>query len=314
MTARIGVIGSNMVDLVTTVDRMPHMGETLAAPAFAIGPGGKGANQAAAAAKLGADVMMVSRVGDDLLGTYVQRNFDALGIDARHVRAVPGTSNGVAPIFVDGNGDNIILIVKGANDHLLPADVDEAAPDLLGCDLLLLQLEVPLDTVYHAIAWAHAHDKPVLLNPAPATAALSLDRIATVDFFMPNQTELAILTGMPTGTAAEAGAAARRLLARGMGRIVVTLGSDGALLVTPSETWHVPSVRVQARDTSGAGDAFIGAFAAHYVAHKDVHAALGQATLYAAHSVTRPGTQTAFASHDEFTAFCLEQAPPKGAD
>ncbi len=314
MSARIGVIGSNMVDLVTTVDRMPRLGETLAAPAFAIGPGGKGANQAAAAARLGADVMMVSRVGDDLLGSYVQRNFATLGIDARHVRAVPGTSNGVAPIFVDNNGDNIILIVKGANDHLLPADVDEAAPDLLGCDLLLLQLEIPLDTVYHAIAWAHAHNKPVLLNPAPATAALSLDRIATVDFFMPNQSELAILTGLPTDTLAEAGAAARGLLARGMGRIVVTLGAEGALLVTPAETWHVPSVRVAARDTSGAGDAFIGAFAAHYVQHADVHAALGQATLYAAHSVTRPGTQTAFASRDEFTAFCLEQAPPKSAD
>ena len=314
MSARIAVIGSNMVDLVTTVDRMPRLGETLAAPAFAIGPGGKGANQAAAAAKLGANVLMVSRVGDDLLGTFVQRNFATLGIDARHVRAVPGTSNGVAPIFVDGNGDNIILIVKGANDHLLPSDVDEAAADLLGCDLLLLQLEVPLDTVYHAIAWAHAHNKPVLLNPAPATAALSLDRIADVDFFMPNQSELSILTGMPADTRAQAEAAARHLLARGMGRIVVTLGAEGALLVTPTEAWHVPPVRVRVADTSGAGDAFIGAFAAHYVTHKDVHAALGQASLYAAHSVTRHGTQTAFASRDEFTAFCLEQAPPKGAD
>ncbi len=313
MSQRIAVIGSNMVDLVTTVDRMPRLGETLAAPAFAIGPGGKGANQAAAAAKLGADVLMVSRVGDDLFGADVLRNFSTLGIDARHVRAVPGTSNGVAPIFVDANGDNSILIVKGANDHLLPADIDEAAPDLLGCDLILLQLEIPLDTVYHAIDWAHAHNKPVLLNPAPATANLSLDRIATVDFFMPNQTELSILTGMPADTPTEAAAAAHHLLARGMGRIVVTLGAEGALLVTPTETWHVPSVRVRVRDTSGAGDAFIGAFAAHYVRHKDMHAALSQASLYAAHSVTRPGTQTAFASRDEFTAFCLEQAPPKSA-
>ena len=314
MSARIGVIGSNMVDLVTTVDRMPRLGETLAAPHFAIGPGGKGANQAAAAAKLGADVMMVSRVGDDLFGADVLRNLARLGIEATHVRAVPGSSNGVAPIFVDANGDNVILIVKGANDHLLPADVDEAAADLLGCELLLLQLEIPLDTVYHAIDWAQAHGKPVLLNPAPATAALSLDRIAAVEFFMPNQTELSILTGMPAGTRAEAEAAARHLLARGMGRIVVTLGAEGALLVTPTETWHVPPVRVRALDTSGAGDAFIGAFAAHYVVYKDMHAALGQATLYAAHSVTRAGTQTAFASRDEFTAFCLEQPPLEGAE
>ncbi len=314
MSPRIGVIGSNMVDLVTTVDRMPRLGETLAAPHFAFGPGGKGANQAAAAAKLGADVMMVSRVGDDLFGADVLRNFARLGIDATHVRAVPGSSNGVAPIFVDANGDNIILIVKGANDHLLPADVDEAAGDLLGCDLLLLQLEIPLDTVYHAIDWAQAHDKPVLLNPAPATAALSLAPNPPGEFCKANQSELSILTGLPAGTRAEAGAAARHLLARGMGRIVVTLGAEGALLVTPTETWHVPPVRVRALDTSGAGDAFIGAFAAHYVTHHDVHAALGQATLYAAHSVTRPGTQNAFASRDEFTAFCLEQAPPRGAD
>jgi len=131
MSARIDVIGSNMVDLVTTIDRMPELGETVEAPRFAIGAGGKGANQAAAAAKLGASVVMVSRVGDDTL-----RNFAALGIDKSHVRIVPGTSSGVAPIFVDARGDNRILIVKGANDHLLPADIDEAAPDLLGCGLM----------------------------------------------------------------------------------------------------------------------------------------------------------------------------------
>ena len=304
MSARIGVIGSNMVDLVTTVERMPRLGETIEAPHFAIGAGGKGANQAAAAAKLGAQIVMVSRVGDDLFGADTMRNFAALGVDSRHVRAVPGTSSGVAPIFVDANGDNRILIVKGANDHLLPADIDEAAPDLLGCSLILLQLEIPLPSVYYAIDWARAHGKAVLLNPAPATDALSLDRIAGVDFFMPNQTELATLTGMPTGDAAEAERAARLLLDRGMGRVVVTLGAEGALLVSREEVWHVPPVRVQARDTTGAGDAFIGAFAAHYAADGDLHAALRQATLYAAHSVTRAGTQKAFASREEFAAFC----------
>ncbi len=302
MSARIGVIGSNMVDLVTTIDRMPELGETVEAPRFAIGAGGKGANQAAAAAKLGASVVMVSRVGDDTL-----RNFAALGIDKSHVRIVPGTSSGVAPIFVDARGDNRILIVKGANDHLLPADIDEAAPDLLGCGLILLQLEIPLPSVYHAIDWARAHSRPVLLNPAPATAALSLDRIAGIDFFMPNQTELATLTGMPTESLGEAERAARHLLDRGMGRIVVTLGAAGALLVSREEVWHVPPVRVEARDTTGAGDAFIGAFAAHWADDGDLRGALRQATLYAAHSVTRAGSQSAFAGRDEFAAFCSAQ-------
>ena len=314
MSARIGVIGSNMVDLVTTVVRMPQLGETLEAPRFEMGAGGKGANQAAAAAKLGADVLMVSRVGDDLFGADTRRNLERLGIDSRHVRAVPGSSSGVAPIFVDAEGNNSILIVKGANDHLLPADIDEAAADLLGCDLILLQLEIPLDTVYHAIDWARANNKRVLLNPAPATAALSLERIASVDFFMPNQTELAILTGLPTEDRLQAEQAARRLLERGMGTIVVTLGADGALLVTRDQTLHVPPVRVRPRDTTGAGDAFIGAFAAHYVVGGDLRAALRQATRYAAHSVTRSGTQKAFASREEFTEFCLEHVPADGAE
>ena len=306
MRARVGVVGSNMMDLVTTIERMPGLGETLEASAFSIGNGGKGANQAVAAAKLGADVLMVSRVGDDLFGQDMVRNLERMGIDVRHVVAVPGVSNGVAPIFVDARGENRILIIKGANNHLTPADVDAAADDLLGCGLILLQLEIPLDTVYHTVDWARRHGKQVLLNPAPATTALSLERIATVDFLVPNQTELAILTGLPTGTARDAGVAARMLVDRGMGRVVVTLGADGALLVTPDAVQTVPPVRVRARDTTGAGDAFIGAFAAHYVRDGDVEAALQQAARYAADSVTREGAQTAFASAEAFARFCRD--------
>ena len=142
MNTRIGVVGSNMVDLVTYTARMPEAGETMEASSFAMGHGGKGANQAVAAAKLGADVLLVSRVGDDLFGGNTIRNFQELGIDTRHVRAVPGVPSGVAPIFVDPSGENRILIVKGANDHLLPADVDAAAEDLRRCGLVLLQLEL----------------------------------------------------------------------------------------------------------------------------------------------------------------------------
>jgi ribokinase len=300
MMRRIAVVGSTMVDLVTTIERMPVLGETLEAPRFEIGHGGKGANQAAAAAKLGADVMMVGRVGDDVFGGGTIANLQGLGIDTTHMAVVAGTSSGVAPIFVDGNGDNSILIVKGANDHLRPADIEAAGDDLRGCGLLLLQLEIPLETVYAAIDFARENRIRVVLNPAPASPSLSLERIAGVDFFMPNQTELAILTGLPTGSATEAEIAARTLLSQGIGAIVVTLGADGALLVTADAVHVVPPVMVQAVDTSGAGDAFIGAFAARYVEDGDVPAALAMAARYAADSVTRAGTQKSFATRAEF--------------
>ena len=302
---RIGVVGSNMVDLVTYGDRLPAPGETLEAPRFEIGRGGKGANQAVAAAKLGASVTMVSRVGDDVFGRETLDAMRAQGIDTSHVQVTEGVSSGVAPIFVAANGENSILIVKGANDRLSPADVDAAAADLLACDLILLQLEIPLDTVYHTIEWAHRNGRRVLLNPAPAAPALALDRIAGVAFFVPNQTELAILTGAPTGTVAEAERAARSLVERGMGSVIVTLGADGALLVTPDASVPIAPVPVTPIDTTGAGDAFIGAFAYHEAQGMDLPAALGRASAYAALSVTREGTQKAFATMAEFEEFLV---------
>ncbi|MDQ1081922.1 ribokinase [Pseudoroseomonas cervicalis] len=304
MGARIAVVGSNMVDLITYTDRLPAAGETLAAPSFSMGHGGKGANQAVAAAKLGADVMLVTRVGDDLFGEGTLKNFRDLGIDTRHARAVPGTQSGVAPIFVEPSGENRILIVKGANEHLLPADVDAAAQDLAGCGLILLQLEIPLETIYHTIAWAAPRGIPVLLNPAPAVPELDVSRILGATFLAPNQTELSILTGLPAETREQAEAAARTLVARGVKQVIVTLGGEGALLVTADgPAQHVPAVKVKPVDTSGAGDAFLGAFAQHYAAHGDTLAAMRWGARYAADSITRQGTQKAFAGAAEFAAF-----------
>ncbi len=304
MTARIGVVGSINTDLVTYVDRMPGAGETLAAPRFVMGPGGKGANQAVAAAKLGSDVMMVGRVGDDLFGQDTLRGFRDLGMDTRHVRAVPGVSSGVASILVEPSGENRILIVEGANGRLLPEDFDEAAEDLLGCGLILLQLEIPLETVYHAIAWAARHGKEVLLNPAPATPGLRLDRVHGVTFLIPNQTELSLLTGLSTETREEAERAARRLVEQGIRTVIVTLGAAGALLVGDGLAMPIPPVSVVPRDTTGAGDAFIGSFAHYYLQSGDVADALRWASRYAADSITRPGAQTAFAWREAFEAFC----------
>jgi len=308
MSKKIGVVGSNMVDLITYVHRMPGPGETLEAPTFEMGCGGKGANQAVAAARLGADVMMVTRVGDDIFADNTIHNLNQVGVDTRHVRKVPGRSSGVAPIFVEPHGENSILIVKGANADLLPADVDQAADDLKKCGMILLQMEVPLETVYHTIAFAAEHGIETILNPAPAAADLDPERIRQVSFFVPNESELATLSGMPTGTDDEIAIAARALIARGIRALIVTLGGRGARLITKDAIVNIPAVQVTAKDTTGAGDAFIGAFARFYAEHGDVQAALGKAALYAAHSITRTGTQKSYASQEEFATFCRDYA------
>jgi ribokinase len=301
---RIAVVGSNMVDLVTYVNRMPIRGETIEAPSFEMGHGGKGANQAIAAAKLGASVVMVTKVGDDMFAENTIKNFERFGVDTTYVRRVPGRSSGVAPIMVEPSGENSILIVKGANSDLLPADVERAAEDLKACDLILLQLEVPLETVYAAIAFGARHGVKTLLNPAPATPELDPNKIRDANFLVPNETELAILTGMPVESESEIAAAARSLIAKGIGTVIVTMGSRGALLTTPTQVERIAPIRVTPVDTTGAGDAFVGSFARYFAAGLNVEAALDKAVRYAADSVTRRGTQKAYAMEPEFDAFC----------
>ncbi|PWC36068.1 ribokinase [Azospirillum sp. TSO35-2] len=302
---KIAVVGSNMVDLITYTDRMPGPGETIEAPRFEMGCGGKGANQAIAAARLGAEVMMVTKVGDDAFADTTIRNLADAGIDTRYVERVPGTSSGVAPIFVEPSGENSILIIKGANARLSPADVDRAADDLKGCDLIVMQLEVPLETVYHTIEFGARHGIETLLNPAPAPADLDAKRIEQVTFLVPNQTELATISGLAVTSEADAEVAARALIARGIRTVIVTLGARGALLVTAGEeTRRIEPVRVTPVDTTGAGDAFIGSFARYYVENHDLDAALRMAVRYAADSITRPGTQKSYATREAFEAFC----------
>ena len=299
---RIGVVGSSNVDLVTYVDRMPVWGETISAPRFEMSHGGKGANQAVAAAKLGADVVMVSKVGDDMLGEGVIRNFDAMGVGAKHVQRVAGQSTGTATILVNSAGDNFILIVKGANGELTPADVEAAGADLKACDLILLQLEVPLETVYAALAFGKRHGVKTMLNPAPAIRNLDMDQVRLASILAPNETELAILTGVPVESEDEIAAAAASLMAKGLETVIVTLGARGAFIATPQGFRRIAPVKVQAVDSTGAGDAFIGAFARYCAA--GLEAALDKATLYAADSVTRRGAQKSFATEAEFEALC----------
>ncbi|NTA40052.1 ribokinase [Agrobacterium salinitolerans] len=308
MSKKIGVVGSNMVDLITYVDRMPGPGETLEAPTFEMGCGGKGANQAVAAARLGAEVMMVTRVGDDVFADNTIRNLESFGVDTRHVVKVAGKSSGVAPIFVERSGENSILIVKGANADLLPVEVDKAAADLKECGLILMQMEVPVETVYHTVEFAAQNGIETILNPAPAAANLDPERIRQVTFLVPNESELALLSGLPTDTDEDIVTAARSLIARGIRTVIVTLGGRGARMITSNEIVNIEPVQVTPKDTTGAGDAFIGSFARFYAETREVVSSLKKASLYAAHSITRPGTQKAYASLEEFEAFCRDHA------
>ena len=258
---KIAVIGSNMVDLISYINKMPVAGETVEAPNFSIGCGGKGANQAVAAAKYGADVLMMTKVGDDIFADNTIKNFDKLGIDTKYVEKVKGLSSGVAPIFVDESGQNRIIIVKGANKYLLPSDIDRASEELKKCSLIILQLEINLETVYYAINFGKKYNIPVLLNPAPATKDLDIEEACKCEFFVPNETELAILTDMPVNTDDEIKNAAEYLVNKGLKNVIVTMGSRGAMWVTKENCQYLKSFKVNAVDTSGAGDAFIGCFA-----------------------------------------------------
>ncbi len=296
---KIAVIGSNMIDLITNVRRMPRRGETIDAPSFDMGFGGKGANQAVAASKLGADVVMVTKVGGDMFGREVKRNFESFGIDTSFVEHVENVSNGVAPIFVDESGDNYILIVKGANSFLKEEDIDRASGLLSECDLILLQLEIPLESVYHAIDFGFRNGIPVVLNPAPARK-LDFQHICKVDFLIPNETELEILTGLPVQTDEQVQQAAKSLLKKGVKTVIITLGERGSMLVQDAGIRHVPAVKVETKDTTGAGDAYIGSLAYYLVSTKDLAKSMECANLYAALSTLKTGTQKAFIGKDEF--------------
>ena len=299
---KITVVGSNMVDLITYVERMPKEGETIEAPRFEMGFGGKGANQAVAAALLGADVCMVTKVGDDLFGPNTKRNFERYGIDTTWVETVPGVSSGVAPIFVDPASHNSILIIKGANAHLSPADVDKAGKRILESDMVIMQLEVALETVYHTIEMCAAKGVPVILNPAPADPRLDVGRIRAVSLFAPNETELQTLTGMSTATLDDVKAAGYSLLKRGLSKIIVTLGDKGSLLLATDTEKLVPAMSVNSVDTTGAGDAFIGCVAVYYGETGDLARAMEMANKYAALSTTKPGTQKSFLDRRNFEA------------
>jgi ribokinase len=303
---RIVVVGSANLDLVTYTDQFPKPGETIFGQKFDLGFGGKGANQAVAAKLCGAEVFMIARVGSDLFGPATIQNFQDLGIDASHVRQVEGVSSGVAPIFVDSAGQNRILVVKGANDALKPADVDAAADVLKSADCIVLQFEIPLETVYYTVQFARRNKIRCLLNPAPAQP-IDVKAIAELDYFVPNESEAETITGSSVRTVDDAKHCAEKFLDSGVRRVIITLGANGSLLAGKEGAQHVPAFKVQTIDSTGAGDAFIGSFATFLGEGLPELEAVRRANLYAALSTTSPGTQKSFYDSSRFAAEWAER-------
>jgi len=296
---KICVVGACNIDLISYVPRLPDLGETLHGTRFQMGFGGKGANQAVMAAKLGAGVTMIAKLGRDVFGENTLKNFERFGITTRHVHFTDQAFSGVAPIAVDPEGRNSIIIVTGANDLLTPAEIEAAQTEIAAADVLVCQLEIPLEPNLAALRFARAAGVTTIFNPAPAKPELPEEVYQLSDVFCPNETETQLLTGMPVGTLAEAESAARTLLARGAGAVILTLGERGSLVVTPDAAQHVPAQVVKAVDSTGAGDAYVGSLAYFQGRGTSLLEAARHAGAIATLSVLKPGTQTSFPTRDE---------------
>jgi ribokinase len=298
MNRRVVVLGSVNADLVLRCAQLPLPGQTVSGRDFQTLPGGKGANQAVAAARLGASVSFIGCVGDDEFGRNARQILASEGIDTQHLHTVTDASTGVAMILVDDSGQNSIALAAGANAALRIAHVEAAKATIQGAGLLICQLECPLPVVQHGIALAHAAGVPVLLNPAPMQV-LPAALLALVDTLVPNETEAAALLNLPPGAAFDAAAAAARLRELGPRTVIVTLGSNGVQLASDDINAHWAAPVVQAVDTTGAGDTFIGAYAAAWCDGASVSAAIEYAQRAAAISVTKVGAIAAMPRRKE---------------
>lgn len=288
---KILVIGSANMDMVIQSDHFPVPGETIIGGEFSMVPGGKGANQAVAAARLGGDVCFITRLGNDIFGSQNLLNYQKEGIDTSHIQQIPNVPSGVALITVDKSGENTIIVAPGANSQLSPYDIIASQQKFEEADLILLQLEVPIETVCAAAELAKKLDKKVVLNPAPA---LGLPDSLYENLFLvtPNETEAEYLTGIAVKDEKSAKKAARYFLEKGVKEIIITLGAKGAYLYTSDFKGILPTVKVQTKDTTAAGDTFNGGLAValgNSLPLKDaVKFAMKAATL----SVQRMGAQT----------------------
>jgi ribokinase len=303
MTAKIVVVGSFNADLVSYMARMPEPGETVHGHKFVTGPGGKGSNQAVAAARLGAEVAFVGRIGQDVFAPLALDLWRREGINTDYVVQDPDHATGVAPIFVDDAGENSIVVVLGANLAVSRADVEAAADAIAQADVLLTQLEIDYDTVAYALKFAKERGVKTILNPAPA-GHLPAGVVKLADYVTPNETELQTLSGKVLG--GESGASVERaaasLLSADEQTIIVTLGAGGARYVRKGATAIVPSFQVEVVDTTGAGDAFNAGLAVALAEGKSLVRAITFANATAALCATRPGAASSMPGREQVEA------------
>jgi len=301
-SVKVVVVGSSNMDMFFFTDRIPKLGETVIGGHHWMGVGGKGANQAVGARLLGAEVTLVGRVGDDLFGQRVLDTLNSYGVACDHVLVDKEAESGVALIVVDQGAENIIVVIPGANMRIAPTDVDSAADRLRAADVLLMQLEIPLDAVERAIDIAREGSALCVLNPAPARPLP--DRILKkVHLLTPNQSEANVLTGIPTRTLKGAQVAGQALLNKGVQAVIITLGVQGALIVRRGGTLHVRGIRVDAFDTTGAGDAFMAALAVGLAGGETLEKATRFANVVGALSTKKLGAMPSLPTREEVDAF-----------
>ena len=283
------VIGSSNTDMTAKTAELPRPGETVLGGVFTMGAGGKGANQAVAAQRLGGKVKFICKVGKDMFGDNSIAQYEKEGLDTSGILRSELPS-GVALIYVDSHAENCIVVASGANGDLTEDDIEKSRKDLESCDILLLQLESPIPSVLKAAKIAHQAGKTVVLNPAPA-CPLPEEIFRNIDLFIPNETELSTFSGMPVTSQEEAQAAAKAMQAKGVGKLIVTMGSKGALICEGGPSVFVPAHKVKAVDTTAAGDTFCGALCVATSEGKSLKEAAEFACAASALTVQKMGAQ-----------------------
>ncbi len=303
---KIVVVGSSNTDMIVKVPRIPKPGETILGGKFSTAAGGKGANQAVAAARAGGDVTFIARVGDDMFGRQARKGFETDKINIKYVKTDNDEPSGVALIFVDENGENSIAVASGANARLSPQDVEKAKDVIESADILLMQLETPLETVKRAADIAKQASVKVILNPAPA-CPLDGSILSTLSVITPNESEAELLTGIPVTNVSSAEKAALVLLDIGLEVVIVTMGSKGALLKTQDLTKVIPGFKVDSVDATAAGDVFNGSLSVAIAEGKTLEKAVQFANAAAALSVTKLGAQPSAPARNEIERLLLKQ-------
>lgn len=288
---KIVVAGSSNMDMVVKTSHIPAPGETVLSGSFFMNPGGKGANQAVAAARLGGSTSFISKLGNDPFGHQFSQLLAAEGIDTSHVTVSPHRPTGVALITVDERGENSIVVAPGANASLHINDIKAAHAVISDADILLLQLEIPLDTVTHAALYAAQQQVKVILNPAPALA-LPNHLLRCISILTPNTTEAALIAGIPVSNRTDAEKAAKIICAKGVQQVIVTMGADGVIICEEKNCSWIPAAKVTPVDSTAAGDVFNGALSVALCEGKNLHTAARFACDAAAISVTRWGAQS----------------------